>query len=76
MDEFDKYKEVKYLLSWFTIISITIGIALFLKVETSLIVYLIIIVILLIFTYLKSKEVEHYKSQILKLEKNGNGKKK
>lgn len=76
MEEFDSYKEIKYLLAWFTIISITIGIAIFLKVETSVIVYLIIIVILLIFAYLKSKEAEHYKNQVKQLEKNGNAKKK
>ena len=72
MGEFDSYKEIKYILAWLTIVSITIGIAIFLK----LIVYLIIIVILLIFIYLKSREAEHYKNQVLKLEKNGNGKKK
>ncbi len=76
MEEFDRYKEVKYLLVWLVIISTTIGIAKFLNIETSIIVYLIIIVILLIYSYLKSKEAEHYKNQVLKLERKENGKKK
>ncbi|MFH1310786.1 MAG: hypothetical protein ABIH65_00065 [Nanoarchaeota archaeon] len=76
MEEFDSYKEVKYLLAWFTLISITIGIAVFLKVETTSIIYLVIIVILLIYSYLKSKETDHYKNQVINLEKEKNGTKK
>lgn len=76
MEEFDKFKELKYLMLWFTLVSLSIGIGIFLKIESASIVYLIIIIVLLIFSYLKSKEAEHYKNQVIKLERDINGKKK
>ncbi len=79
MEEFDNDKAVKYISTWLLIVSVVIGITLavakYLDLPDYAIIYVIIITILLIFIYFKSKEAEHYKNQILKSEKNGDGKK-
>lgn len=72
MEEFDKYKELKYISVWFIITSITLGIAKLLGIESSIYVYIVIIVILGIYAYQKTKEAEHYKKQL----ERKNGKKK
>lgn len=80
MEEFDSHKEVKYISTWLIVVSVVIGITLavakYLELQDSAIVYVIIIAILLIFIYFKSREAEHYENQVKKLEKNGNAKKK
>lgn len=78
MEGFDSNKEVKYISTWLLIVSVVVGITLtvakYLALPSYAIIYVIIITILLIFIYFKSKEAEHYKNQILELEKNRNGK--
>ena len=54
MEEFDKYKEIKYISLWFIITSVTLGIAKLLEVESSLYVYIVILVILGIYAYQKT----------------------
>ena len=68
MQEFNKYQEVKYVSIWFLIVSIIIGetiaVAKFLDMKDSTIIYLIIIILLLVFIWFKSREAEHYKKQL------------
>jgi hypothetical protein len=60
---FDKYRELKYIGIWVAIIGGSATLLSQLKVETSIIVLLLIIIALLISSYLKDKEIEHLKEQ-------------
>ncbi len=74
MEEFDKYKELKYISLWIGIIIGTIAIVRYFGVtDTIVIFFVVVIVALLIALYLKDKELNHIKGQHKKSE---NGKKK
>ena len=77
MEEFDKPKELKYIILWITLITGTIVIANFFDLNVIVVFLLVIGTVLLVAYYLKDKECKHYKKIAENLEKKiGNGKKK
>lgn len=61
--EFDRYRELKYIGIWFAIVAGTVTILSKLDISSNIIIFVIIIIFLLISNYLKDKEIEHLKSQ-------------
>ena len=65
MEEFDKYKELKYVALWFGVPIATITFLKYFDIKDPIIVALsIVIAVLLVSNYLKDKEISHLKNQI------------